>query len=111
MVPLDLPQSLSCVFELGQVGLLHVVCDGLLTLTLSSGHLLPSLLKFHFAPFEVAVDGVAEDRDLAVQLFVLSVIKLWLEPVSLRCLELIQLVVNLLKHVLHLLSGINPDGW
>lgn len=92
--------------------MLDVFTDRLLAcLATLKSHLLPSLLEFHIAPLKVAVDRVAEDSDLRVQLIVFSLIKLWFEAIRLCCLQLTQLLVDLLEHVFNLLGRVDPDRW
>ena len=112
MIPLDLSEPLGSIFQPCEVRLLHVLSDGLVRLTgRLQGHLLSCLLEFELAPLQVRVDCVAEDCNLRVQLFVLSVIELRLKPVSLGSVKLAQLLIYLQQHVLDLLCSVNPNGW
>ena len=110
MVSFDLSQLLGSLLQLRQVGLLHILRDCLLALALLGAHLLAGLLEFHLAPLQVAVDGVAQDCDLAVELFVFPVVEFGLEAVSLCACQLLQLVIDLLQHVLDLFCSVHPNG-
>ena len=88
MIFFNLSETFCSVFELYQVRLLHIISYRCVTRVdlASNRHLLARLLKLHLTPLNVIVDGIAEDSDLGVELIVLLIVELRLEPVGFCCL-------------------------